>query len=110
MSTVTNFLCPFCGSDPVDIPGEPGEPEVVACLNPDCPIHDQEFGIEQWETRTPYICPECNGKDSPKLRRMQLAEKICGVLAGYRRTGEFFDPETTRYLAEWMKSTEPEAR
>jgi len=36
--------------------------------------------------------------------RLRLAENVCKVLAEYRRNGEFFDPETTKWLDEWIRA------
>ena len=106
MSKLTDFLCPFCGSEPEDIPVNRGEPKIVACLEDGCPINGQEFGIEEWERRPKYLCPDCNGEGSPKFQRFQLSEKVCEVLAGFRKNGEWFDPDTNKYLDEWISRSD----
>jgi Zn finger protein HypA/HybF involved in hydrogenase expression len=67
MSIETDYPCPFCGHEPVDIPVNRGEPAIVACLNDGCPICDHEFGIEEWETRAGYICPVCHGESAQPI-------------------------------------------
>jgi len=43
------------------------------------------------------------GEEIERMKgRLELAEGVCGVLAEYRKAGEFFDPETTQWLDKWM--------
>ena len=96
--------CPFCGQQPALALVNGDLPQMI-CLEPDCPTNGVVITVEQWNTRMPYLCPDCHGKDSPTWKRMQLAEKVCEVLAEFRRNGEFFDPDTNKYLDAWMEAT-----
>lgn len=38
--------CPFCGNEP-----DSSRDEYIECVNRDCPISFQLFGIDEWNTR-----------------------------------------------------------
>ena len=86
MSKLKDFLCSFCGSEPEDIPVNRGEPKIVACLEDGCPINGQEFGIEEWERRPKYLCPDCNGEGSPKFQRFSFPKRYVRFWRAFGKT------------------------
>lgn len=45
-------------------------------------------------------------KSFEPVERILWANKVCETLAEYQRNGEFFDPETSKYLARWIEITD----